>query len=374
MLRILTAGESHGPCLTGIIDGFPAGLEIDIDLIDQDLLRRQGGYGRGDRMKIEQDRVELTAGVLYGKTIGAPIGLQIKNKDWENWKDKWQSQSLPKITSLRPGHADFAGMLKYDLDDVRLVLERASARNTAMQVAIGALMKQLLATFGICLYSYVTQIGPVKMPDHTPSFNFVEKAKQSEVSCPDPVISQAMIEHIDQAKAVGDTCGGIFTIVAENVPVGLGSYSQWDQRLDAQITTTLMGIQAIKGVSIGTAFENAANPGTQVHDAFFLSEEQSIKRETNRAGGIEGGMSNGEPIIAFAAMKPISSTLKPRPSVDMTTKTATQSHYQRSDVTAVPAAAVVGEAMLAIALAKALIDKFGGDSLTDMHRRKGRHV
>lgn len=374
MLRILTAGESHGPCLTGIIDGFPAGLEVNIDLINQDLYRRQGGYGRGDRMKIEKDKVEITAGVLYGKTIGAPISMQIRNKDWENWKEKWQSETLPKITSLRPGHADYAGMLKYDLDDARLVLERASARNTAMQVAIGALMKQLLITYDIKIYSYVSQIGSIKMPVHTPSIDFVEKAKQSEVSCPDSATSKKMIEHIDEAKANGDTCGGIFTVVAENVPIGLGSYSQWNQRLDAQITTALMGIQAIKGISIGTAFENAANPGTKVHDAFFLSDDKSIKRETNRAGGIEGGMSNGEPIIISAAMKPISSTIKSRPSVDMATKTATQSQYQRSDVTAVPAAAVVGEAMLAIAISKALIDKFGGDSLTDMHRRKGLHL
>ena len=374
MLRILTAGESHGPCLTGIIDGFPAGLEVNIDLINQDLNRRQGGYGRGGRMKIEKDMVEITAGVLYGKTIGSPISMQIRNKDWENWKEKWESETLPKITSLRPGHADYAGMLKYDLDDARLVLERASARNTAMQVAIGALMKQLLITYDIKIYSYVSQIGSIKMPVHTPSIDFVEKAKQSEVSCPDSATSKKMIEHIDEAKANGDTCGGIFTVVAENVPIGLGSYSQWNQRLDAQITTALMGIQAIKGISMGNAFENAANPGTKVHDAFFISDDKSIKRETNRAGGIEGGMSNGEPIIISAAMKPISSTIKSRPSVDMATKTATQSHYQRSDVTAVPAAAVVGEAMLAIAISKALIDKFGGDSLTDMHRRKGLHL
>ena len=375
-LRFLTAGESHGPCLVAIVDGIPAGLAIDAEAIDRELARRQGGYGRGGRMRIERDRVEILSGVIAGVTTGAPVGLRIENRDWENWRDRWQENDLPKLTVPRPGHADYAGMVKYGLDDARPVLERASARETAMRVAVGALAKQLLAAFGIAVGSYVTAIGAVTaaIPD-LPVEELWERAEGSDVRCPDADAAARMRAAIDAARAAGDTLGGVFTVVATGVPIGLGSHVQWDRRLDGVLARALVSIPAVKGVEIGDAFENAGRTGREVHDELFPDEEGNVTRVTNRAGGIEGGMSNGAPIVVRAAVKPIPTTLSPLRSVDLATGAAARTEYQRSDVCVVPAAAVVGEAMVAFVLADALLEKFGGDSLAEMktHWEGARH-
>lgn len=369
MLRFLTAGESHGPCLTAIVDGLPAGLDIDIDAINNDLARRQGGYGRGGRMKIEKDRACLHGGVIAGRTTGAPVAIRIENRDWENWEQKWKSGDLPKLTVPRPGHADYAGMQKYGLDDARPVLERASARETAARVAVGGLAKQLLATLDISVGSYVCEIGGViaNIPDLTPE-KLWTLAEASDVRCPDPGASARIRDAIDHARQTGDSLGGVFTVIATNLPVGLGSYVQWDRRLDARLTAALMSIQAIKGVEIGPAFENARLPGTRVHDELFLDESGEVYRTTNRAGGFEGGMTNGEPIVARAAMKPIPTTVTPLRSVDLATGQPAATQYQRSDVCAVPAAAVVGEAMVAWVLADACLEASGADVVQGLRR------
>lgn len=362
MLRFLTAGESHGPCLVGIVEGLPAGLKVSEERLSSDLARRQGGYGRGDRMKIERDRAQLLAGVASGTTTGAPIAVLIENLDWANWKDK----ELPKLTVARPGHADLPGVQKYGLDDMRLVLERASARSTAMQVAIGALAKLLLAEFGIGIYSHVLSIGSIVAPslDLDPA-ELHARAENSEVRCADPEISRAMCAEIDRAKARRDTVGGVFEVLAASVPPGLGSHVHWDRRLDGRLAQAVMSIQAIKGVEIGAGFAAAAQHGTAVHDELFLGEDKP-RRSTNRAGGIEGGMSNGETIVVRAAMKPIATTLKPLRTIDLATKRETESRYQRSDFCAVPAASIVGEAMVAWPVAEALVEKFGGDNIVEL--------
>lgn len=366
-LRFLTAGESHGPCLIAIVDGIPAGLAIDAEAIDRELARRQGGYGRGGRMRIERDRVEILSGVIAGVTTGAPVGLRIENRDWENWRDRWQENDLPKLTVPRPGHADYAGMVKYGLDDARPVLERASARETAMRVAVGSLAKQLLSQFEIKIGSYVERIGAVTaaIPD-LPVEELWERAEGSDVRCPDPEAATRMRSAIDSARESGDTLGGVFTVVATGVPIGLGSHVQWDRRLDGVLARALVSIPAVKGVEIGDAFENAGRTGREVHDELFPDEEGNVTRVTNRAGGIEGGMSNGAPIVVRAAVKPIPTTLSPLRSVDLATGAAARTEYQRSDVCVVPAAAVVGEAMVAFVLADALLEKFGGDSVAEM--------
>jgi len=366
-LRFLTAGESHGPCLIAIVDGIPAGLAIDAEAIDRELARRQGGYGRGGRMRIERDRVEILSGVIAGVTTGAPVGLRIENRDWENWRDRWQENDLPKLTVPRPGHADYAGMVKYGLDDARPVLERASARETAMRVAVGSLAKQLLSQFEIKIGSYVERIGAVTaaIPD-LPVEELWERAEGSDVRCPDADAAARMRAAIDAARAAGDTLGGVFTVVATGVPIGLGSHVQWDRRLDGVLARALVSIPAVKGVEIGDAFENAGRTGREVHDELFPDEEGNVTRVTNRAGGIEGGMSNGAPIVVRAAVKPIPTTLSPLRSVDLATGAAARTEYQRSDVCVVPAAAVVGEAMVAFVLADALLEKFGGDSVAEM--------
>jgi chorismate synthase len=377
-LRFLTAGESHGPCLTVIIEGMPAGLCLSEEEINVDLCRRQGGYGRGQRMKIERDKVEILSGLAKGLTIGAPIALRIENKDWANWRDR----DVPPWTVPRPGHADLAGGIKYDLDDLRLVAERASARETAARVAVGAVAKKLLAEFGVAVGSYVTEIGgvvaEVSPPPSPPPLwggreggELWEKAEASDVRCPDPIAAEAMQRRIDEAKAAGDSLGGIFVVVATGVPVGLGSHVHWDRRLDSRLAGAVMSIPAIKGVEIGPAFENARKRGTEVHDEIFAVKNKDwqdlrIIRHSNRAGGIEGGMSNGQPIVVRAAMKPIPTTVTPLRSVDLATGEATHTRYQRSDVCAVPAAAVVGEAMVAWVLADALKEKLGGDNLKEM--------
>ena len=400
MLRFLTAGESHGPCLTGIVEGLPAGLVVDMEVINRDLARRQGGYGRGGRMKIERDRVEILGGVIAGRTTGAPVALRVVNRDWANWRDRWAAgdgsaelaEVLPRLTVPRPGHADYAGMVKYGLDDARPVLERASARETATRVAVGALAKLLLAALPnhVIVGSYVTEIGGVvaKIPDLPPE-ELWALAEASDVRCPDEEGAAQMRTAIDAARQAGDSLGGVFVVVATGVPVGLGSHVHWERRLDARLAAAVMSIPAIKGVEIGPAFENTRRPGTQVHDEFKrigesanqrigesagqrISESASwlVTRTSNRAGGIEGGMSNGQPIVVRAAMKPIPTTLTPLQSVDLATGEPAQTQYQRSDVCAVPAAAVVGEAMVAWVLADALVEKLGGDSLTEMARGK----
>ena len=374
MLRFLTAGESHGPCLTAIVEGLPAGLVVDVEAINRDLARRQGGYGRGGRMNIERDRVEILGGVIAGQTTGAPAALRIENRDWANWRDRWAAGDLPTLTVPRPGHADYAGMVKYGLDDARPVLERASARETAARVAVGALAKQLLAAFDIAIGSYVTELGGIvaTRPDLPPA-GLWALAEASDVHCPDEDAAARMRAAIDAARQAGDSLGGVFIVVATGVPVGLGSYVHWERRLDARLAAAVMSIPAIKGVEIGPAFENARRPGTQVHDEFQIPNPKSqipnVVRTSNRAGGIEGGMSNGQPIVVRAAMKPIPTTITPLRSVDLATGEPAKTQYQRSDVCAVPAASVVGEAMVAWVLADAMLEKFGGDSLAEMRER-----
>jgi chorismate synthase len=370
MLRFLTAGESHGPCLTAIVEGLPAGLDVDVEAIDRDLARRQGGYGRGGRMKIERDKVDVLGGVLYGKTTGAPISLRIENRDWANWRERWAAGDLPKLTVPRPGHADYAGMVKYGLDDARPILERASARETAARVAVGALAKLLLAEFDVAVGSVVAEIGGVAA--QVPDLEWSElwaRAEESDVRCPDTKAADRMRERIDAAREAGDSLGGVFVVAAIGVPVGLGSHVQWDRRLDARLAQAVMSIPAIKGVEIGPAFENARRPGTQVHDEFErVGATRRVARASNRAGGIEGGMTNGEPVVVRAAMKPIPTTVTPLRSVDLATGEEAATQYQRSDVCAVPAASVVGEAMVAWVLADALVEKLGGDSVEEMKR------
>ena len=382
MLRFLTAGESHGPCLTAIVEGLPAGLAVDVEAINRDLSRRQTGYGRGGRMRIEHDRVEILGGVIAGRTTGAPVALRIENRDWANWRDRWAAgdgsteiaKVLPRLTVPRPGHADYAGMVKYGLDDARPVLERASARETAARVAVGALAKQLLTAFDIVIGSYVVEIGGVvaTMPDLPPE-ELWALAEASDVRCPDEDAAARMRAAIDAARQAGDSLGGVFVAIATSMPVGLGSYVHWERRLDARLAAAVMSIPAIKGVEIGPAFENARRPGTQVHDEFQIpnpkSQISNVMRTSNRAGGIEGGMSNGQSVVVRAAMKPIPTTITPLRSVDLATGEPAKTQYQRSDVCAVPAASVIGEAMVAWVLADALIEKLGGDSLSEMRGR-----
>jgi chorismate synthase len=361
------------------VEGLPAGLRVDAEAIDRDLRRRQGGYGRGGRMAIERDHAQIVGGVIGGRTTGAPLALRIDNRDWANWRERWASGELPRLTVPRPGHADYAGMVKYGLDDARPVLERASARETAARVAVGALARLLLAEAGIAVGSYVTEIGGAiaRVPD-LPHEELWRLAEDSDVRCPDPRGAAEMRAAIDAAREGGDSLGGAFVVSAVGVPVGLGSHVHWERRLDARLAAALIGIQAIKGLEIGPAFENARLPGTQVHDAFVAAtggdaadEAPRITRASNRAGGIEGGMSNGMPIVVRAAMKPIPTTMTPQRSVDLATGEVASTQYQRSDVCAVPAASVVGEAMVAWTLADALLEKSGGDSVDEVLRSLG---
>lgn len=370
MIRFITAGESHGPGLTAIIEGLPAGLPIDIDAINHDLARRQQGYGRGGRMKIEQDKVEILSGVRFGQTLGGPITLSIRNKDWANWQERMSVSGRPQgnpVTAARPGHADLTGVQKYEREDIRDILERASARETAARVAVGAIAKQLIASCGIEIVSHVTNIGGVKIDNHSIDYQSIkEKKVDSELSCLDPVAEAGMKQAIHNAKERGDTLGGIFEIAVLNVIPGLGSHIQWDRRLDTRLAAAMMSIQAIKGVEIGDGFAYADLPGSQAHDEIFYDKATGYSRKTNHAGGIEGGMSNGEPLVVRAVMKPIPTLMTPLASVDIISREQVMANTERSDVCAVSAAAVVGEAMTAIVIAEALVDKFGGDSLGDM--------
>jgi chorismate synthase len=350
-----------------IVEGLPAGLELDVEAINHQLRRRQGGYGRGGRMAIERDRVEVLGGVLYGVTTGAPVALRIENKDWANWRERWAVGDVSRISVPRPGHADYPGMVKYRLDDARPVSERASARETAARVAVGALARQLLGAFDISVGSTVVEIGGVMatIPD-LPHAELWALAESSDVRCPDREASARMRDRIDQARQAGDSLGGVFVVTATGLPVGLGSHAHWERRLDARLAWAVMSIPAIKGVEIGPAFESARQPGTQVHDEIIPDGEGGVTRHTNRAGGFEGGMTNGMPVVVRAAMKPIPTTVTPLRSVDLATGEPAETAYQRSDICAVPAASIVGEAMVAWVLADALLEKLGGDSLEEM--------
>lgn len=367
MLRFLTAGESHGPQLTAIIDGIPAGLPLSQADIDGELARRQIGYGSGGRMQIERDQALITSGVMNGKTTGAPIALTVDNRDFRNWKEK----DIAPITTPRPGHADLTGALKYGYRELRLSLERASARETTMRVAVGAICRKLLAQFGVQIGGYVVQIGHVKadvddMADH---HDLYQRAEQSDVRCPFSDVTEAMHEAIRQAKIEKDTLGGIFTVFATGVPVGLGSHVHWDRRLDARIVGAMVSIQAMKGAEIGSAFENATKYGSQVHDMIDRTENGDLVRRSNRAGGLEGGITTGDPIIVRVAMKPIATMLRGAESVNLATGEPEMTTYERSDFCAVPRAVPIGEAMLAYVLAEALLEKLGGDSIEEMMPR-----
>ena len=368
MLRFLDAGESHGKCLLGIIEGLPAGLSLSEENINFNLKRRQGGYGRGERMKIEQDRVEILSGLVEGKTIGSPLGLMIKNKDWKNWQEK----EYPPLTIPRPGHADFSGALKYGFKDVRKVLERASARQTAMRVAIGSAARSLLKEFNIEIYSYVSRIGQVKARRIT-SFDskIKDEINKSPVYCIDGIASIGMCREIDRAQEKGDTLGGVFEVVITGVPVGLGSYVQWDRRLDARLASALMSIPGVKAVEIGRGIKASEKKGSAIHDEIFAQEESEkdssrYYRKTNRAGGIEGGITNGEKVVIRAYLKPIPTLINPLRSIDFATKKEIGAIYQRSDICIVPAASVVGEAAAAWEIAAAFLGKFSGDSLAEI--------
>ncbi|MDO8673293.1 MAG: chorismate synthase [Dehalococcoidia bacterium] len=386
MFRFLTAGESHGKGLTVIVEGVPAGLKLDEDSLAVDLARRQVGYGRGGRMQIERDRAEITSGVRHGRTLGSPIALYIENQDWANWQESLSinpvAADIPPITRLRPGHADLAGALKYGHRDVRNILERASARETAARVAVGAVARRLAAEFGIEIHSHTLSIGGVIAKIETPiDWSIVEA---SSLHCADPEAEKAMIEAIDGAKAAGDTIGGIFEVIATGAPVGLGSHVHWDRRLDGRIAGAMMSIHAVKGVGIGAGFGVAHLRGSETHDVVeqtLLDPNPEGKRPvspfhhvTNRAGGIEGGMSNGSPIVVHAALKPIPTLSNPLPSVDLLTGETVQAHFERSDVCVVPAGGVIGEAMLAIVLAEAILEKFGGDNIDETKRNHLSYV
>ena len=366
MLRFLTAGESHGPALTVILEGIPAGLPLTQKDIDTQLRRRQKGYGSGGRMVIERDCAGLNSGVLNGCTTGAPIALQIENRDWPNW----QARDIEPLTIPRPGHADLTGAIKYGYRELRLALERASARETAARVAAGAVCRRLLAEFEIVTGSYVVQIGQATaaLPENLSYPARFAQAEEAETRCPIPAAAKAMRACIQQAIATQDTLGGVFETVALGLPPGLGSHVHWDRRLDARLMAAIGSIQGVKGVEIGPAFENASKFGTQVHDEILI-QNGLLGRRTNRAGGFEGGISTGQAVVVRAAMKPIATTLTPLSSVDLATGKPAATRYERSDTCAVPRAAVVGEAMLAFVLADALLEKVGGDSLTEMRPR-----
>ena len=373
MLRWLTAGESHGPQLTVVIEGLPSGLEISEDDLRRDLARRQGGHGRGGRQKIETDFARIVSGVRGGFTIGSPVTLVLENKDHANWTAEMTASKegfAPKpVTKLRPGHADLAGALKYGHSDIRNVLERSSARETATRVAAGGVARKLLAHFGIEILSFTQSIGTIDIGYEgcDPDTVTVEDIEASVVRCPDPEASRRMVADIDEVGEKGDTLGGTFRVIARGVPLGLGSYVHWDRKLDGRLAQAILSINAIKGVEFGSGFEGAARPGSQFHDQIEYQEGR-FRHLTNRAGGLTGGVTNGEPIDLRVAIKPISTMKKPLPSVDLLTKEKVEAHYERSDVCVVPAAGVIGEAVVALTLAEAFLEKFGGDSMSEIER------
>jgi len=372
-LRFLTAGESHGQALVAILEGIPAGVPLTEEYIAVEMKRRQGGYGRSKRQQLEQDHAQLIGGVRHGRTLGSPVAMVIANRVWEDWQEVMQVgpyEGDPKrVTRLRPGHADLAGTMKYGFDDVRNILERASARETAARVAVGAVCRRFLEEFGVAVHSHTTSIGDIAAEiDGEPDWDAVEA---SPVRCADAKAGERMVAAIDEAREAGDTLGGTFEMWASGVPIGLGSHIQWDRKLDGQVAQAVMSIHATKGVDIGGGFAVAAGPGSQAHDIILPPDKwdgRQWRRETNRAGGLEGGMTNGEPIVVRGALKPISTLSKPLPSVDLHSGEEIQAHYERSDICTVPAAGVVGEAMIAIVVARAMLEKFGGDSLEETRR------
>ncbi len=375
VLRFLTAGESHGKGLVAIVEGIPANLELNPEDINRELARRQKGYGRGGRMKIEKDKVEIISGIRFGKTLGSPIAMAIWNRDYENWKERMAvegkaPEGYKPFTRPRPGHADLAGGIKYNQRDLRNILERSSARETAARVAVGAICKKFLSEFGIKIGSYVRVLGGYRVKDMPLDlWSRHLKAEQSEVRIPNPLEDNFVKAIIDKAKEKGETLGGIIEVFALNVPPGLGSHIQWDKRLDGRIAQALMSIQAIKGVEIGSGFETGFLPGSKVMDEIGWKENKGYFRYTNRLGGLEGGITNGEPIVVKVAMKPIPTLMSPLRSVDINSKEEVKAMKERSDVTAVPAASVVAEAMLAIVLADALLEKLGGDFMEEIKER-----
>lgn len=388
MFRFTTAGESHGPALTTIVEGVPAGLPLRAEEIDDDLRRRQGGYGRGGRMRIETDRAEILSGVRFGETLGSPVTLQVRNRDWENWtvamsreplEGSVDDEDLRRVVHPRPGHADLVGVLKYRRHDARDILERASARETTVRVAAAAIARRLLAELGVTVGSHIVSLGgiearpPAELPDDLNGASDI-----SPVRCLDPDAEGRMIDAIDAAKRDGDTLGGVFEVVARGLPAGLGSHISWDRKLDGRLAGALMSIQAIKGVEIGLGFEAAARPGSRVHDEITFDEGERLGggygRMRNHAGGLEGGITTGQPLVCRVAMKPISTLMQPLRTVDLRTGEPVDAVRERSDVCALPAAGVVGEAMVCLVLADAVLEKFGGDSLQEIRERWEAHI
>jgi chorismate synthase len=386
MLRYFTAGESHGPCLTMIIDGVPAGFPVVPEKINHDLWRRQQGYGRGGRMLIERDEIQIRSGVRWGETLGSPVSFGIENRDWKNWTKKMSAAPEERdekiaVTKPRPGHADLSGVLKYDRSDIRDILERASARDTVSRTAVGSFCKQLLSPFGIRVMGYIRSVGNITSSLDGLSYEETyARAEDSPVRTADRAAEEKMIGLIEECKREGNTLGGIFEIVALGLPPGLGTHTQWDRKLDGRLAQALMSIQAIKGVEIGLGFEMARRRGSQVHDEIFFDPAKMVSegtprivptgfyRGSNNSGGTEGGMSNGAPLVVRVAMKPISTLMSPLQSVDLRSKQQTDASVERSDVCAAPAAAVVGESVVAFELANAFLEKFGGDSLREIRR------
>ena len=382
--RFLTSGESHGKCLNAIIEGIPAGIRIKASVINEDLARRQAGYGRGGRMKLEKDTVEIKSGVRFGKSTGAPICLEIKNKDYENWQEVMNTEhqdypaqeTLKKIeeksfTTVRPGHADYAGSIKYNFTDLRNVLERSSARKTAIEVAVGSVAKQILKEFGIMGFSHVVQIGNVKLDFYPKTYTLIkEKAEKSDVRCADDLTADRMRNAIDEAAQAGDTLGGKFEVIFGNLPVGLGSYVHWDKCLDGRLAQAVMSIPAVKAVEVGAGVDAASLKGSQMHDEIFV-KNKNVYRHTNNAGGIEGGMTNGEALVIKGTMKAIPTMRKPLATVDIKDMQPATAHFERSDTCAVPACAVVAEARIAIILADELLTKIGGDNFLEMKAHYG---
>ncbi len=363
-MRLITSGESHGPALVAILEGLPAGLSLNPEIINIELARRQRGYGAGPRMKLEQDEAQILGGVMEGKTTGGPLAVLIPNRD----HDRWIGKAVEPFTTPRPGHADLTGALKYGYHDLRLALERASARETAARVAGGSVCKHLLAQFGITVGGYVTAIGDVSGNlDGVPYQERIARAEANDVRCPDPMAAEAMHACIHQAISQRDTLGGIIEVFALGLPAGLGSYAQWEQRLDARLGAAVLSVQAIKGVEIGPAFNNARLPGTQAHDPIKLDEASgALYRPSDRSGGLEGGITTGQPLVIRAAMKPIATTLSPQSTVDLASGQEVPTNYERSDFCPVPRAVPILEAMIAFVLADALLEKLGGDSLDDL--------
>ncbi len=388
MIKFITAGESHGPALVSVVEGLPAGLPLLAEHVDKELARRQQGYGRGRRMQIEQDRVEFLSGVRAGETLGSPIAMLIRNRDWKNWEEIMDPAPRAgdatdgrkrQVTRVRPGHADLTGVLKYDREDARDILERASARETTARVAAGAVAKRLLAEFGVTIGSHLVHLGGIEAdrPQEMPSdINAV--ADQSPLRTLDPKAEAQMIARIDAAKEDGNTLGGICEVVVDGLPVGLGSHVSWDRKLDGRLAGAMLSIPAVKGAEFGLGFETARRVGSEVHDEIELAPNRprtgNVRRKTNRAGGLEGGMTTGEPLVIRVAMKPISTLMRPLGTVDTKTATPAEASVERSDVTAVPAMGVIAEAMAALVLANAFVEKFGGDSLAEIRRNYDAYI